>query len=84
MFYAPLRTLIWEDRAGHAWFTADQPSAQFATLEIREVQTVREELDRKLVRLLADLEVLVPDALKFTTKSRGSPPAQEVPAGAGS
>lgn len=40
MLYAPLRTLIWEDHGGHAWFTADQPSTQFASLGIPEVQTV--------------------------------------------
>src|SRR5262249_10059802 len=29
MLYAPLRTVIWEDAQGAAWFTADQPSTQF-------------------------------------------------------
>jgi uncharacterized protein (DUF302 family) len=66
MLYAPLRTLIWEDPDGHAWFTADQPSTQFASLGAREVQAVGEDLDRKLALLLAALEVPVPDALKAT------------------
>ena len=34
MLYAPLRTAIWEDAHGHAWFTVDQPSTQFASLGI--------------------------------------------------
>jgi Domain of unknown function DUF302 len=29
MMYAPLHTVIWEDHDGKAWFTVDQPSAQF-------------------------------------------------------
>lgn len=67
MLYAPLRTLIWEDAAGHAWFTADQPSTQFASLGIPEVQTVGEELDRKLALLLAALDVPVPEPLAATS-----------------
>jgi uncharacterized protein (DUF302 family) len=64
MLYAPLRTLIWEDPKGHAWFTADQPSTQFASLGMPEVRAVGEDLDRKLAQLLAALDVPVPDALK--------------------
>jgi uncharacterized protein (DUF302 family) len=75
MLYAPLRTLTWEDRSGHAWFTADQPSTQFASLGIPEVQTVGEELDRKLAVLLAALEVPMPDALKVTANGPSSPTA---------
>ena len=75
MLYAPLRTLIWEDPAGDAWFTVDQPSTQFASLGIPEVQTVGEELDRKLAILLAALEVPVPDALKVTANGPSCPPA---------
>jgi uncharacterized protein (DUF302 family) len=66
MLYAPLRTLIWEDPDRHAWFTADQPSTQFASLGIPEIQAVGEDLDRKLALLLAALEVPLPDALKAT------------------
>ena len=29
MMYAPLRAVSWEDHEGEAWFTIDQPSAQF-------------------------------------------------------
>jgi uncharacterized protein (DUF302 family) len=63
MLYAPLRTLIWEDADGGAWFTADQPSTQFASLGIPEVAEVGAELDRRLANLLEGLSVPVPDAL---------------------
>ena len=66
MLYAPLRTLIWEDPAGHAWFTVDQPSTQFGSLGIPEVEKVGEELDRKLALLLEALEVPVPAPLVAT------------------
>ena len=66
MLYAPLRTLIWEDPDGHAWFSVDQPSTQFASLGEDEVKAVGEDLDRKLAQLLAALEAPVPDALKAT------------------
>jgi uncharacterized protein (DUF302 family) len=32
MLYAPLRTVIWEDTTGNAWYTIDQPSTQFGSL----------------------------------------------------
>ena len=64
MLYAPLRTLIWEGPDGHSWFTVDQPSTQFASLGIPEVQAVGEELDRKLALLLRALDVPVPKALE--------------------
>jgi uncharacterized protein (DUF302 family) len=63
MLYAPLRTLIWEDSRGGAWFTADQPSAQFESLGTREVSQVGVELDRKLAALLGALDVAVPELL---------------------
>jgi uncharacterized protein (DUF302 family) len=63
MLYAPLRTLIWEDTTGHAWFTADQPSTQFASLGIPDVSKVGVELDRKLAALLSALDVDVPEPL---------------------
>ena len=73
MLYAPLRTLIWEDRAGHARFTADQPSTQFASLGIPEVQAVGEELDMRLALLLKALEVPVPPPLVATARAANGP-----------
>jgi uncharacterized protein (DUF302 family) len=63
MLYAPLRTVIWEDSNGGAWFTVDQPSTQFGSLGIPEVAMVGIELDRKLAALLRTLDVDVPEAL---------------------
>lgn len=66
MLYAPLRTLIWDDPTGRAWFTVDQPSTQFGSLGIPEVRRVGEELDRKLALLLETLELPVPESLTTT------------------
>jgi len=63
MLYAPLRTVIWEDAAGDAWFTVDQPSTQFASFDMPEIATVGVELDRKLASLLDALEIPVPESL---------------------
>jgi uncharacterized protein (DUF302 family) len=63
MLYAPLRTVIWEDSTGAAWFTVDQPSTQFASFGIDEVSSVGVELDRKLAALLEALDVEPPEAL---------------------
>lgn len=63
MLYAPLRTVIWEDATGDAWFSVDQPSTQFGSLGIPEVARVGVELDRKLAELLQALDVDVPEAL---------------------
>jgi uncharacterized protein (DUF302 family) len=63
MLYAPLHTVIWEDGHGHAWFTADQPSTQFAGFGVPEISAVGVELDRKLAALLEALGVEVPMAL---------------------
>lgn len=63
MLYAPLRTVIWEDDDGLAWFTVDQPSMQFASFGIPEVSAIGVELDRKLAALLEALRVEVPMAL---------------------
>ena len=63
MLYAPLRTVVWEDAHERAWFTVDQPSAQFASLGIPEVSAVGVELDRKLAALLEALRLEVPMAL---------------------
>ena len=64
MLYAPLRTVIWEDRRGDAWFTLDQPSSQFASFGIPEIADVGFELDRKLAGLLQALDVAVPSELE--------------------
>ena len=63
MLYAPLRTVIWEDARGNAWFSVDQPSSQFGRIGIPEISRVGVELDRKLAALLATLNVDVPHAL---------------------
>ena len=63
MMYAPLHTVIWEDHAGDAWFTVDQPSGQFASFGIPEIAEVGIELDNKLAALLTALEVPVPSGL---------------------
>jgi uncharacterized protein (DUF302 family) len=63
MLYAPLRTVIWEDKAGRAWFTVDQPSKHFGSFGIPEVSAIGLELDRKLGGLLESLRVEVPMAL---------------------
>lgn len=67
MLYAPLRTVIWEDAHQRAWFTVDQPSAQFASFGIPAVSAVGIELDRKLAALLEALRVEVPMALLSST-----------------
>ena len=64
MLYAPLRTVIWEDHTGDAWFTLDQPSSQFASFGIPEITDVGFELDRKLAALLQALDVAVPSELE--------------------
>jgi hypothetical protein len=52
MLYAPLRTLVWEDTEGCAWFSADRPSDHFASFGIEAVADVGRELDTKLYALL--------------------------------
>jgi uncharacterized protein (DUF302 family) len=73
MLYAPLRTLIWEGPAGHAWFTVDQPSTQFGSLGNPEVEKVGEELDRKLALLLEELEVPLPGPLVAAAQASSGP-----------
>jgi hypothetical protein len=63
MLYAPLHTVIWEDSTDAAWFSVDQPSAQFASFGIPEISRVGVELDRKLAALLDALHVDVPSVL---------------------
>jgi len=64
LMYAPLHTVIWEDHDGKAWFTVDQPSAQFGSFGIPAVTEVGVELDHKLAALLEALAVPVPDGLR--------------------
>jgi hypothetical protein len=64
MLYAPLRTAIWEDAAGGAWFSFDQPSDQFASFGVEAITQVGVELDRKLAALLEALNVEVPPSLR--------------------
>jgi len=63
MLYAPLHTVIWEDSAGGAWFTVDQPSTQFSSFRRPEIDAVGRELDRKLATLLDALGLEVPVVL---------------------
>lgn len=70
MLYAPLHTVVWEDSAGQAWFTADQPSTQFGSFGIPELATVGVELDRKLAALLEALNVDVPPSLHKSRSGR--------------
>jgi hypothetical protein len=58
--YTPLRTLVWEDDDGRAWFTVDQPSTQFASFGVPDVSAIGVELDRKLACLLKALGAEVP------------------------
>ncbi len=64
MMYTPLRTVIWEDRHGDAWFTVDQSSKQFASFDIPEIAKVGIELDHKLASLLDALAVAAPPELR--------------------
>ena len=63
MMYAPLHVAIWQDKDGHAWFTADQPSTQFGSFDEPEIAAVGIDLDRKLAQLLAALALPIPDSL---------------------
>jgi hypothetical protein len=64
MMYAPQHTVIWEDKHGDAWFTVDQPSKQFASVDNPDIAQVGIELDHKLVALLDALAVAVPPELR--------------------
>jgi hypothetical protein len=59
MLYAPLRTLIHADDRGTAWFVLDQPSTVFASFGRPEITEVGAELDRRVLALLASLDVAV-------------------------
>jgi uncharacterized protein (DUF302 family) len=63
MLYAPLRTMIHQDRQGVTRFSIDQPSTRFASFDVPDIAAVGLELDRKVVNLLRVLDVPVPPAL---------------------
>jgi hypothetical protein len=60
--YLPLRCAVYEARDG-ARFTIDQPSTALSDFGSEEIAAVGIDLDRKLARLLAALDVEVPWAL---------------------
>jgi hypothetical protein len=69
MLYAPLRTAIYEDPQGGAWFCVDQPSTQFGSFGKLQIAQVGAELDRDLARLLETLAVPVPSSLSDLPKN---------------
>jgi hypothetical protein len=60
----PLRTAIYEDRAGTTCFAVDRPSTTLAGFGDPRVAEVGRELDRKLAALLGYLGAPVPPALE--------------------
>jgi uncharacterized protein (DUF302 family) len=62
MLYAPLRTIIWGEPSGDAWFTVDQPSSLFGSIG-SELLEVGQLLDRKLGTLLEALDAPIPELL---------------------
>jgi hypothetical protein len=63
LLYAPLRTAIVEDADGATWFTVDQPSTRFGSVNTPQITKVGMELDRKLAALLEHLGAHVPAGL---------------------
>ena len=63
MLHAPLRTAIYEDEAGAAWFATDQPSTCMASFGTPAVTAVGIELDGMIAGLLSVLGAPVPAAL---------------------
>jgi hypothetical protein len=57
MLYVPLHTVIYAGPDDRAFFAADQPSAQVASLGLAPVTQVGIDLDRKLAALLGALDV---------------------------
>jgi hypothetical protein len=51
------------DACGTAWFSVEQPSAQFASLDNADISRVGVELDHKLAALLRALNISAPAAL---------------------
>ncbi len=63
MLYAPLRTVLYEDRDGGTHFAIDQPSTRFASFEQPDIAATGRQLDRRLAELLAVLDLPVPETL---------------------
>jgi hypothetical protein len=57
MLYVPLRTVIYAGPDDRAFFAADRPSTQVASLGLAPVTQVGIDLDRKLAALLDALDV---------------------------
>jgi hypothetical protein len=63
MLYVPLRTIIYAGPDHRAFFAADQPSTEVASLGLAPVTQVGIDLDRKLAALLGALDVPVGETL---------------------
>jgi uncharacterized protein (DUF302 family) len=63
MLYAPLRTVIYEDRSGKVHFAIDQPSTRFSSFDDSTIAATGRRLDEKLAGLLRDLDLPVPGVL---------------------
>ena len=63
ILYAPLRTAIYEDTLGRAYFSIDQPSSKFASFGDARIASVGFHLDAKLAKLLQLMALPVPSAL---------------------
>ena len=63
MLYVPLRTVIYASPDDRAFFAADQPSTEVASLGLAPVTQVGIDLDRKLAALLGALDVSVGETL---------------------
>ena len=57
MLYVPLRTVIYAGPDDRAFFAADQPSTQVASLGLAPVTQVGLDLDHKLAALLRSLNI---------------------------
>ena len=55
LLYAPLRVTIYEDKAGVAHLSVDQPSTRFGSFGDPEITAVGEMLDEKLAALITAL-----------------------------
>jgi hypothetical protein len=52
LLYAPLRVTIYQDKAGRAHLSVDQPSTRFASFGDPQIAAVGESLDEKLAELI--------------------------------
>jgi hypothetical protein len=69
--YVPLRCAIYESGGG-ARFSIEQPSTNLSVLGRDEINSVGIELDRKVARLLAALNVEVPKVLNAAGRTRSA------------